>query len=201
MDNRDILKIKDSSISIIARSLQIYYDMLKTSAELKKIDIKKAFFYRPGKETYQTCISILDGIIAARLSSKISSSHGQLIRSGAVYDFDKALVKNSDQTYKNILFPDLDLDSKVDGELSVDGYNALKWHYSNLHKLSLSAAKFLTTGMHIAYAIKRDVVIIPGDQLDRKLIREGSFCGLGDDINNALMWAIMDNKGNDIKTD
>ena len=199
MNDKDILSIQDDSGLFIVRSLQVYYGLLEGLAKRKKIDIKKSFMYRPGKETYQTCISILDGIIAFRLGSEIESTKRQLVCSKAVYGLDEALVKGSDGTLKNILFPDLNLNSKVGGALSEDGYNAISMHYINLDKPSSSTSKHLTTGFHIAHAIKRDIVVIPDEEADRRFIKDGSLCVIGDEINKALLWAVTDNVANSIE--
>jgi hypothetical protein len=199
MNDKDILSIQDDSVLFIARSLQVYYGLLEEFAKQKKVDIKKTFMYRPGKETYQTCISILDGIIAFRLGTEIDTTKRQLTCFNAVYDFDEALAKGLNGSLKNVLFPDLDLNSKVDGVLSADGQHALKSHYSNFQKPNSSTGKFHMTGMHIGCAIQRDLVVVPDELVDRKFNKEGSLCVIGDEINKALLWAVLDNIANSLE--
>jgi len=187
MDPKEIEEIEQNSNLVIFSALKAYVDFLDDALKVDDVDKVKKFITRPEKETYQICICILIGIVIGRLA-KVDGPQRTQSCVNAVTWFNLGLSKT--KSFKDRIFPNLDLETDADGKFSKDGNNALKWGLSNITKGD--GAKLITTGQHIATAIIRNIKEIPDTDLDRDLInKRGSYLAIGENFLMGVMLAVI----------
>tara|TARA_B100001057_G_scaffold286152_1_gene286301 strand:+ start:294 stop:881 length:588 start_codon:yes stop_codon:yes gene_type:complete len=187
MDPKEIEEIEQNSNLVIFSALKAYVDFLDDALKVEDVDKVKKFITRPEKETYQICICILIGIVIGRLA-KVDGTQRTQSCVNAVTWFNLGLSKT--KSFKDRIFPNLDLETDADGKFSKDGNNALKWGLSNITKGD--GAKLITTGQHIATAIIRNIKEIPDTDLDRDLInKRGSYLAIGENFLMGVMLAVI----------
>ena len=187
MEAKEIEEIEQHSNLVVISALKAYVDFLDDALNVDDIDKVKKFITRPEKETYQICICILIGVVIGRLA-KVEVTQRTQSCVNAVTWFNLGLSKT--KSFKDKIFPNLNLETDDEGKFSKDGNSALKWGLSNL--TNGDGAKLITTGQHIATAIIRNIKEIPDTDLDRDLIeKRGSYLAIGENFLMGVMLAVI----------
>ena len=183
MNEEEIIEIQTNSALNIFGALKTYVDFLEEVGEKGAEKIKKNLL-KPEKEAYQICITVLVGLMIGRLGDVENDKRTESLANAVAY-FDMGLERS--KQFKDKIFPNLDLAARANGALSACGNEALKWSIINMYK---KGERLISTGGHMAMAIKLGKKTIQDDEIYKIFKKKGSFCVVGENYLMGLFFAL-----------